>query len=197
MLKEQIVKSIFLLFIPRIIKLFFLIKNKEAFIFDIDNTITETGAFLMKNGDLKKRSLVVEMCNNLEVDFEMRALINQLGKRNDVEVIFLTARSYYLYAHTLNWLKESVALKRIHLVMVKEANDKYPIVKFFSKSSRQLTLIDDLTYGHEDGKIVYHNKLIEKFIRLERVNYIDLEGINDIKNRRRCIIDFFQEESTC
>jgi hypothetical protein len=181
-MKKIIIKSIFYLFVPKVINLYFKVKNKRLFIFDIDNTITDTGSYLSINGELTERKKVVEMCSSLEIDHKMKEIINIISGLKDSELIFLTARSYYLYSTTNNWLKKELDFGKVNLIMVMNASDKLPIIKILSNSAEKLILFDDLTYGHEKGKLFYHKPLIEKIKKIKGIKYLGLDEIIKIKS---------------
>ena len=132
------------------------------------------------------------MFNNLEIDYELKKMILFVSQFKNTEVIFLTARSYYLYSYTKNWLIKNLDIIRPNLVMVMEANDKFPIVKLFSKTATQLTFIDDLTYGHEKGVVKFHHNLIVKILKIKGLTYIGLDKINLIKSGHINFHDFIK-----
>lgn len=181
MIKKTLVKSLFLRFFPKVLWYFYAFRNKRVFIIDIDNTITETGLYLERTGSLSTRKDVIHMCSTLELDDYMKNLIVRISNDQRNRIIFLTARSFYLYKTTKTWLRKNL-MNDVNLVMVMEAKDKVRIIKILSKSVKKMVVIDDLTYGHESGKVLYYDTVICNLKGMKRLKYLGLNEINQIKS---------------
>jgi hypothetical protein len=146
----------------------------NIFVFDLDNTIVNTwdsynfddGApkFLSFFSIYKKANAYPEMIN----------LINSIHSNNNI-VIFLTARNSIFFRSTKIWLENHLSIEDYNLILVNSASRKINIIDTLSKIG-DVYYYDDLTYGHEFGKVIHHEKIIEK-IKTLPITYFDYNYI--------------------
>lgn len=147
-------------------------KNKEVYVFDIDNTIANTWpSFLSDYQD------DLERLSKLSIFFNMRNYIMK-EKDSGKKIIYLTARPYKSYITTLKWLN-GVGLIDSYgdLFLVECPMDK---VLLFKGIKNNVRYFDDLTYNHENGVFKYYNVEIDEIKSLSNVVYMDYFEINKI-----------------
>ena len=101
-------------------------KNKKIFIFDLDNTIANTWPSFLQN---YKNDF--ERLQSLSVFFNMKKYIDGVSNEDNI-VIILTARPYWSYKITQEWLLQN-DIKFSALILVASPIDK---IKLLKKSKR-------------------------------------------------------------
>lgn len=138
-------------------------KNKRLVIFDIDNTITDTWPNLTS-----ETVNFQELYQNLEIILNFQNLISFLKKQN-VEIMFLSARNLSYYDITKRWLELNDIPSR-NLFLVWKVEQK---IKYLSDWSRknEVFYFDDLSFNHENGNIKYYDNVIAAVNELSLVYY--------------------------
>ncbi len=157
----------------------FKINNKSRlWILDIDNTLADTWPHLKTKLTLK--SLYPHLPVISEVD-------NYFKKNYNVKsdsFIFLSARSFIFRKVTINWLANHGFLTNPEqLFLVKKASDKIKFIEYASFMFEKIIVLDDLTYNHEHGEIMFHFDVI-KFLHSckKNVTYLDNEFISNLRH---------------
>lgn len=152
------------------------INKKEFYVFDIDNTISDTWPELLKFSQY-------EAYINAKPFESLINFINQLYSDNKV-VIFLSARNYMYLEATKYWLTKNYIFKN-NVFLVDNPVDK---LWFLSKIKRyKVYYFDDLSYNHENGEVKYYNEIINLLGNHKRLNYygynelIKIQNANDFK----------------
>ncbi len=152
-------------------------RNKKIYIFDIDNTIAHTWpSLLVKYGSERERLL------SLSVFVNMRKFIIDLKKKNYI-TLFMSHRSYLSYGSTKTWLNEiGLSTKWNELILVDSVNKKVNLIENASNRGIEITFIDDLSHGHEFGKVIFYEKEIKTLKKLP-IKYFGADFINEINTK--------------
>lgn len=173
-------------FLTRIGRFFFWIKyclylksishsSGELVVFDLDNTLADTFPYLL-NGNLKQVYL------NLPAHIGMLKIVDEYIKLNK-SVIIISAREYRHYFITKSWVKQKIkSKKRIPVFLVPNAIDKLPYLHKASKAISNITYYDDLSYNHENGKVMFYTDVIER-VREMSIKYIGYAEIGLINSK--------------
>jgi hypothetical protein len=133
-----------------------------------------------------------EIFQNLEIILNFQNLISFL-KKQDVEIMFLSARNLSYYDITKRWLELNDIPSR-NLFLVWKVEQK---IKYLSDWSRKNTVFyfDDLSFNHENGNIKYYDNVIAAVNKLSLVyyGYAEIQQIKEsqsvlekIKNKIIC-----------
>lgn len=154
----------------------FKLKDKLYF-FDIDNTLANTWPTLVG----KKHSSEKSRLANLQIFANMRNLILNLSK--DSLVIYLTHRTPSQYIVTKNWLLENgLPVSFGSLLIVASPVEKVKIVEGVCQKAK-VKVVDDLSFGQEDGNLNFYNEVIELLQNLP-IKYYNYRVIQRINNWR-------------
>jgi hypothetical protein len=147
--------------------------KSNVYIIDIDNTLAHTWpslqhkAYQSENKRYRSLAIFIGMRN---------FILNKIKKHQ--KVVFITARSFFCYPATKNWLFETgLSGPGIELVLVARPNDKLKYINTVLNSGHGVIYIDDLSYNHENGEM----KLYSDLIRQVRELPIQYYGIDEIE----------------
>lgn len=168
--KQKIVNIVFkLLFLLRGIK-----NSKTIYVYDIDNTIAKTHEFPGFNGILDKNNVI-----QLDYHKKITSKIISNYEKNDV-VFFFSVRPLYLWTKTYIWLKKiGIKLKLSHLFFFQSPKHKVDLIKYLSDLGFNIKFYDDMSFNHENNKILYYEDEI-KFLKKMPIKYYDYEDLNKI-----------------
>lgn len=154
--------------------LLFTAKQKILFI-DIDNTVSATSSYLISNGEIKNINDFMEL---ERLDGTIKFIDKNFGKTH--KFIFLSARSIFSLGVTLKWLrKESLWKSDSKLYLVANPLHKIYFYKASIWRSKNITVIDDLSFNHENGEVLYYNEVIS-FIKKNKIRYYDYSFIKSL-----------------
>lgn len=148
-------------------------RDKEIYIFDIDNTVANTWpSFLQEYKTLEDR------LSSLAVFYNMRNYILNI-KYSGSKVFFLTARPYSTYNLTFKWLNDMGLIEtKKFLFLVSKPYDKVKMLK--QVKNKKIFFYDDMTYNHEQGEIKYYKNEIKQLKKIQNIEYFDVKFINKI-----------------
>jgi len=134
-------------------------KEKRIFLFDIDNTIANSWHSLTLNHWTSEN----ERLKGLAIFLRMKKLLSILQSNKNNKIFFLTARSYFSRATTIEWLTENgILVENSELIITRTAEDKIKIIKALPLNNfKKIYFIDDLSHKHE----TMHVEMFEKEIR--------------------------------
>jgi len=171
----------FILIFKKIIKTYFLIRlknhilfNKKVVIFDIDNTLANTWPSLKL--DYKSTN---ERLKNLNIFQNIFDLI-QNYITSDNEIVFLSARNYTTYFVSKQWLKKN-GFSKFLLILVESPKEKLFFLKCIK--NKKIIFYDDMSYGHESGKIHYYESEITQIKKLHNVEYYGYDFLLKLQNK--------------
>lgn len=147
-------------------------KTKKSYLIcDIDNTIADTWPSLTKNVKFSSE----------KARYSSLALLNGSAQwvleNKSEQIIFLSARPFIYFFTTRKWLKQNgFNVKWNNVILVENAQAKLPFFKFLNEMNAEITVIDDLTYNHENDNIKYYSNIIRSVKEMD-INYIDYESI--------------------
>lgn len=113
------------------------------------------------------------------------------GSRNFIDnknfknyyLIFLTVRRLETRNNTKTWLKKNNFFrKRSSLFLVGSPADKVYFFDLAKKSQCEVSIFDDLSYNHENGKPLFYDDII-KFIEDNKIDYFGYSFIMHINKR--------------
>ena len=160
---------LFLIFVQALFFSAFTLMNKKIVIFDIDNTIADTVAELLKGSSYK------EAWANAKAFTAMRDLAKDyLG--NGYKVVYLTARPISQFSVSYKWLKKNEFPVNLLFVTSTPINKRL----FFYFSWSNTIVYDDLSYDEEFGDPKFYESEI-RFLRFSRkITYYDYAFIKRI-----------------
>lgn len=140
--------------------------NAIVHVIDIDNTLT------IYRGDGKIDHI------NPDARLNMIQHVRGLIDRNH-KVIFLSARDFRLWNHTIQWLsKQNVLVSKKQVFLLPNVNAKIDYLKRLIDQNTEVDYIDDLSYNHEKGQV----KLYEEVLSLINKMPLTYKGIDFIES---------------
>tara|TARA_B100000482_G_C12521213_1_gene264545 strand:+ start:32 stop:547 length:516 start_codon:yes stop_codon:yes gene_type:complete len=150
----------------------FKLRNKKVCVFDLDNTIYNTWP------ELVKKSRVFSY-KNISIFNNMQMLVNKRYIESDI--VFLSARKIKFYMQTFHILKRDFPNIKFTLILVEKTKDKLFYLDFLNEKSKILAYYDDLSYNHENDKIIFYKSVIDS-VKKMKINYFGLNEIIKINN---------------
>jgi hypothetical protein len=152
-------------------------KGNRIFIFDIDNTIADT----LPSLEIKHWKNESDRVQTLAIFVKMHRLLNilYLNKRNTI--YFLSARSYFSFKSTFNWLSNmELPVEKDKIFITRTAEEKKKIFKQLKLDKLNIYYFDDLAYLESNNNIVFYTDLIEYFRNLAKKNKIKYYGLQEL-----------------
>jgi len=145
------------------------------FFFDIDNTLADAWpSFLVPWPSQNQRVA------SLAVFINMRKWVLLLQQFPNNQIFFITARSYATWRTTRNWLVENqLSASWSNTIITNTPDEKLKIIRQIAAHSSRVYWIDDLSYNHERGTVLYYDQVIEK-IKNTSIRYFGVTTINQI-----------------
>lgn len=144
-----------------------LIRNQNrVYVVDIDNTLTvnQIGSAVNHIDPMPRKSLIEYI------------LTNWYGNGR---VVFLSARKFMLVYDTKSWLNshgfKEATLK--DLFLVRSAKSKLKFLSQLSLQNGEVTFIDDMSYNHENGVVLYYKDVKEEVEKLS-ITYLGIDFIS-------------------
>ena len=145
--------------------------GSTIWIIDIDNTVADTWqTFHSKWSSEKERLSNIPILQG-SVDY-----INSKKEKEDM-IIYLSARNYFTFDTTYNWLKKYELVqteKQLYLVAFPE--EKTIFIKKALKNNVKVVYMDDLSHSHELGEAKFYLEVIEN-IKTLPITYVDYDYI--------------------
>ncbi|MBE9601660.1 hypothetical protein [Pedobacter sp. MC2016-24] len=146
-----------------------------VYLVDIDNTLADTWPSLQNYVYRSEHQRYL----SLSVFIGMRKYV--MSKlRNHEHVVFLSARSYFKYYTTKKWLL-SCGILADELILVSNAFEKISYVNDLVDGGFNVVYLDDLSYNHEHGNVLFYSDLIYSLNKLP-ITYMGVEQINLINS---------------
>ena len=146
--------------------------GQPLWLFDIDNTLAVTWPSLVPPVAPEPQRL-----SQLPVHAGARALLAEAGHAG-AALAFLTARAHRSHAVTRAWLAAQLGVPASQpLFLVSRAARKEAFFFRAVATKRQVTVVDDLSYGHETGEVQMHQPLITALAQLP-VRHIDYAALS-------------------
>jgi hypothetical protein len=158
----------------------------QIFVFDLDNTIVNTWYGYNLDEGAPKFLSFFSIYKKAKAYPEMINLINSINSNNNI-VIFLTARNSIFFRSTKIWLENQLSIDNYNLILVNSASRKLRILESLSKMGK-VNYYDDLSYGHEFGKVVFYEKMIKQ-VKALPIQYFDYEYISKFNSTNNVIWD--------
>ena len=185
-------------FLNKLFEDFFLIKwklnfknsNTNYLIVDIDNTICDTEFFEPKKRDnfFTLFFSIFKLTGTLNNHYKyldapiIEKTSNFVKSKKNVKIIFLSARSFLFYRASKLWLKKhNFPVNSSNLILVDSARTKLIFFKSVIKFHPNITVIDDLSFGHSNGKIFLFDDVINE-IKKTKMTYLGLPFIKKLIN---------------
>ncbi|MGV6831742.1 MAG: hypothetical protein ACWA5P_09295 [bacterium] len=144
----------------------------ELNIFDLDNTLADTYPNINQEDTTR-------MYSNLPVLEGMASILKDKIQKKRTCII-LTARQYKYESVTKFWIQKNLS-KKLLVIIVPSAFSKLAYLKLASSKYKTVNYYDDLSYNHENGKVLYYEDVIQK-IELLDINYYNYNQIKEINN---------------
>lgn len=155
---------------------FVVYRKKRIVIVDIDNTIANTWPTLKNN---RRSFFEFKRYSNIE---PLVASINYINNLKEENLIFLSARPFYYWLTTKQWLNvngfPSVCM---NLFLVSKAKVKLKFLKYILERKIEIIYFDDLSFNHENGEIQFYESEID-FVKRHNIQYFDFNFINSLNN---------------
>lgn len=99
-------------------------------------------------------------------------------------VVFLSARNILYYNCTHKWLSINVLGKRrYNLFLVSSAKAKIQFLKLANKLFSKIIFIDDMSFNHENGNVLFYNDIINEISKIKNVTYLDYSFISKLNKK--------------
>ena len=138
--------------------------NNKIYVFDIDNTLTVFHSF--SNSQIRSipRESIIKY---------VRSLLS-----SNYIVLFLSARHIKTYYSTKRWLTHHKILSSSNcLFLVSSVEHKIKILETLINNNELIEYVDDLSYNHENGLVLFYNDLLKK-VKDMKLIYRDINFIN-------------------
>lgn len=152
-------------------------KGNRIFIFDIDNTIADT----LPSLEINIWKTESDRVKTLAIFVKMHRLLNSLylNKRNTI--YFLSARSYFSFKSTFNWLSNmKLPVEKDKIFITRTAEEKKKIFEKLNLDKLNIYYFDDLAYLESNNNIFFYTELIEYFRNLAKKNKIKYYGFDEL-----------------
>lgn len=155
--------------------------TQHYYFIDIDNTIANTWPSL-KHTYYKSET---DRHQSLAIFIGMRDYLLQINKDPKNVIFYISARNSNLFQVTYNWLVSvGFNLSEQQLLLVPFAHNKLQYIQFVKRQHPvSVTFIDDLSYNHENGNVLFYDKLLEE-VKLLPISYIGCLEIGLIHEQR-------------
>lgn len=152
--------------------------DNKIYLLDIDNTLADTFhsyKYYFKSYDDRLLSLAIFL--------GMRKKYMEIFDNNK-NVFFISARRISSQAATYNWLESNgLKVEKKNIFNVNSVNVKISLIKLLKKNNNyHITLIDDLSYNHENGVVKYYKNQIDAIYQF-KILHIDAKQIEEINNK--------------
>ena len=144
-------------------------------IIDIDNTIANTWPTLLQEWDNESHRL-----HSIEPIISVIKYIQYYYPKTNYEWIFLSNRSYNYFFDTCQWLSKVNMSTNFNVVFVPKPRHKINLFKRYHNN--YFVYFDDLSFNHENGKILYFDEEIVYLKQNKRIKYYGHEQILSIIN---------------
>ncbi len=150
--------------------------RKKILIVDLDNTLFDTWPLLRLKKSVFHSSPPI-------LAGTLKFVASSLNA--DTKLIFLSHRPSSCYRYTLNLLQNIDNFSKVdfQLYFVPKVTYKKMYFKVANSLFDEVWLIDDLTYNHEFGEVLYYNEIIE-YVRRLNIKYFDYKFILNINKKR-------------
>lgn len=170
LLNKQSFANILYKFIFRFKKLS---KSKTLYIYDIDNTIAKTHECPNFKGVLNKNNVGI-----LENNKNITNKIISNYKNKDV-VFFFSVRPINIWIDTYRWLKKiGINVRPSELFFFQTPMHKVEFIKFLCDKGYNIFFYDDMSYNHENKKILFYKNEIEILKKLA-INFFDYDFLKN------------------
>lgn len=137
--------------------------KKPIYIFDIDNTLA-----IQKLND-------VPNLNNPPINYYIKQVIENVC--SNTSILYFTARNIKHKAKTISWLKNHQVLYNSSCVFFMPSPlEKLELIKWMLNRKYKITYYDDLSYNHQNGKILFYNSIIAELKKMP-LQYFGVENI--------------------
>jgi len=151
-------------------------RKKPIYIFDIDNTIAKTHQHPNFKGKLTKNIASDLKCYN-----NIKTLILEKYEQGN-EIFFFSVRPIKLWAVTFSWLtKFKFKLKFHDLFFFQSPAHKVSIIKFLCNKGFDIYFYDDMSYNHENNKVLIYRHAIDDVKKL-KIKYFDYKFLKKFNN---------------
>lgn len=140
------------------------VTNRKIAFIDIDNTLADTWPTLVsfKGNHLTRLA-------SLQSFPRMVKMVNSLYEKGWY-IILLTHRTLQQRKVTEQWLSKEKILHH-QLIITSSPEEKIEVIKQFDNAS-EIFVIDDLSFGHETGKVQLYQEVIDALNKMKLI-YID------------------------
>jgi hypothetical protein len=144
-------------------------KNTQIKIYDLDNTLANTYPAITINGKIPFSQLAV-------FPKVLKMILNDYQKSNTI-VLFFTVRPLKHWKATYSWINiKGINISFYQLFMCQCPMRKVYLINKLRKKWYNITLIDDMSYNHENGEVKFYSNAIDavKAIGIEYIGYSEL-----------------------
>jgi hypothetical protein len=147
------------------------ITEDKIIFFDIDNTLANTRLFESDFGliDFENLAPFKNICECVHI----------LSKKNDIGLIFISARPKKTYSLTKKWLQKNVnPAGKLNIILVKSQMNKVKLLCDASKN-KNVILVDDFSYGTKANTKFYYQEM--SIMKKKSLIYLGSDFIDDNK----------------
>jgi len=142
------------------------------YIYDIDNTICNTGYRSNYQGFLDK-----DLVNNLEVFIPIKnKILNQYKYSNNI--FFFSVRPIKFWLLTFFWLnRNEIKVNIFQLFFFNSPMKKIKFIEYLVNKGYLIEFYDDMSFNHENGKVMFYESEIN-YLKKLKLNYYGFKYLN-------------------
>jgi hypothetical protein len=148
-------------------------KNMTVKIFDIDNTLANTYPTICANGQIP--------FSTLSVFPKVLEMVKKNCADTNTLVLFFTVRPIRYWLITYWWLnRQTINTSLFNLFICQYPMQKVDLIDRLKKRWSKITLVDDLSYNHEQGEVRFYSSVIDE-IKAREINYIGYSELRELQ----------------
>ena len=141
------------------------------YIYDIDNTICNTGYRSNYQGFLDK-----DLVNNLEVFIPIKnKILNQYKYSNNIFFFSVEPIKFWLLTFWLN--RNEIKVNIFQLFFFNSPMKKIKFIEYLVNKGYLIEFYDDMSFNHENGKVMFYESEIN-YLKKLKLNYYGFKYLN-------------------
>tara|TARA_B100002051_G_C16637821_1_gene586946 strand:- start:213 stop:740 length:528 start_codon:yes stop_codon:yes gene_type:complete len=153
-------------------------KSKKIYVYDIDNTLSNSWPYINNKKIFPEKLPFFEKIRD--------DILKNINSGN--LIFFASVRPFKYYFITLSWLKKlGIYISKKQLLFFSNPKQKIEFLKTLLKINKSIKFYDDLSYNHENNKILFYKEDIKKLNQLN-IEYIDYYMLKKNQNKIKKIL---------
>lgn len=169
----RLLRKIIVLYFHELFKKHIKKTSETILLCDIDNSIANTWP-QWKNPKIEVNTFY----KNIPPLFKSINFVKDYCTKNNLRIIFISARPYNELSNTKTWLKLYFGADNL-VFLVKNASDKLWYYKTLIEKGKDFIVFDDLSYNHENNEVKYYTE-IANFLKNNGIKHFDYKFIKSL-----------------